>query len=72
MISSEEIGKIKAFFTKYQLTNFVKPLQMDIKTMVDTFGAVSIPTIYIYGKDHQLIKQYKGETKVASIIKHIK
>ncbi len=72
MISSEETSKIKAFITKYQLINFVKPLQMDIKTMVDTFGAVSIPTIFIYDKDHQLIKQYKGETKVASIIKHIK
>ena len=72
MISSEEIGKIKAFIAKYQLINFVKPLQMDIKTMVDTFGAVSIPAIFIYGKDRHLIKQYKGEANVASIIKHIK
>nr|WP_299422521.1 redoxin domain-containing protein [uncultured Emticicia sp.] len=72
MISSEEISKIKAFVSKYQLMGFAKPLQMDIKTMIDTFGAVSIPTIFIHRKDRQLIKQYKGETKVESIIKYIK
>lgn len=36
------------------------------------FGTRSIPSIFIYGRDHQLVKFYKGETKIDAILKHIK
>ena len=33
------------------------------------FGVKKIPTIFIYNKEGQLLKQYKGETKIDAIIK---
>jgi len=70
MISSENLSKIKVFIQQYNLTGFVLPLQMDTKLIVDTFGAISIPNIFIYNKSHHLVKQFKGETKIEALLKY--
>jgi hypothetical protein len=35
------------------------------------FGISSFPTIFIYNKEGELLKQYKGETKMEAILKLI-
>ncbi|MCA4893610.1 MAG: redoxin domain-containing protein [Cytophagales bacterium] len=73
MISSETIEVIKAFGDQYGLTNkpsitFAKISPDDV---FETFGSVSIPHIFIYGKDRKLIKEFKGETKIDAILQYL-
>lgn len=39
--------------------------------MRQLFDVKTIPSIFIYNKDGQLVKQYKGETKIDAILKAI-
>jgi thiol-disulfide isomerase/thioredoxin len=73
MISSEPIEAIKVFSGQYELSNepavtFAKINRDDV---YKTFGSVSIPHIFIYGKDHKLVKEFKGETKIEAILKYL-
>ncbi len=73
MVSSEPIKTIKAFSKDYGLSNeesvtFAKINRDDV---FETFGSVSIPHIFIYGKDRKLIKEFKGETKIEAILKYL-
>ncbi len=73
MVSSEPIKTIKAFSKEYGLSNeasvtFAKINRDDV---YETFGSVSIPHIFIYGKDRKLIKEFKGETKIEAILKYL-
>jgi peroxiredoxin len=40
--------------------------------MWSQFSVKSIPTIFIYNAQNQLIKRYNGETKIEAILKHIR
>lgn len=74
MISTEPLSKISAFAKDYNLTNDsqVQFLHINEEDIFDTFGAVSVPSIFIYGTDQKLIKHYKGETKIEAILQYIK
>jgi thiol-disulfide isomerase/thioredoxin len=73
MISSEPIKTIGAFAEQYGLhtepsVTFAKINPDDV---YQTFGSISIPHIFIYGKDRRLIIEFKGETKMEAILKHL-
>jgi thiol-disulfide isomerase/thioredoxin len=73
LISSEPIKTIEAFAEQYGLhtepsVTFAKINPDDV---FETFGSASIPHIFIYGKDRRLIKEFKGETKMEAILKHL-
>lgn len=36
-----------------------------------TFGSSSVPSVWIYSQDGQLLKHYKGETKPAALLKYL-
>jgi len=74
LISSEPIDTIKAFAELYGLRNqpSVTFAKINSKDVFGTFGSVSIPHIFIYGKDRKLIKEFKGETKVEAILQYLK
>lgn len=73
MISSEGIKTIKAFAEQYDLHTepSVTFAKINPEDHYKTFGSVSIPHIFIYGKDHKLIKEFKGETKIEAILKYL-
>lgn len=73
MISSEPISTIKAFAEQYGLHTEPSVIFAKIKPddVYDTFGSISIPHIFIYGKDRKLIKEFKGETKIEAILKYL-
>lgn len=62
--------RVEAFATKYHLwgvDNLV--VLLDHKNnFKNHFGTAVIPSIFIYGADHKLLKVYKGETKMEAII----
>jgi thiol-disulfide isomerase/thioredoxin len=73
MISSEPIKTIKAFAEEYGLNSeanitFAKINRDDV---FETFGSVSIPCILIYNKSRNLVKEFKGETRIEAILQYL-
>lgn len=73
LLSSENIASIKKTSFDFELANvpnvyFVKINPGDV---YKTMGTVSFPHIFIYGKDHKLIKEFKGKAKIEAILKYI-
>ena len=73
MISSEPLATIRTFATRYGLDQRpnIRWLGMDPVAVTRTFGAVSVPSIFIYNPHRQLVKHYRGETKMEAIVQHL-
>jgi hypothetical protein len=71
-ISSQPLKAIREFSTRYRFTNaraaFFKITHEDLYR---SFGSVAVPHIFIYSKEQQLLKEFKGETKVSSITRYL-
>jgi peroxiredoxin len=70
MISVEPLTKIRAFAQKYDM-GFVTMLQLNAVQMTQIFGEVSIPSIFIYDRQHRLRKHYRGEVMAETILKFL-
>lgn len=73
MLSSENLSAIQAFVRQYQLDKRanIQAMQLDPVAITQTFGAVSVPSIFIYDTHRQLVKHYRGETKLDAILRHL-
>jgi len=73
MVSSEPIKDIRKFSIEFGLNDLptVTFTKIRPEDVYDTFGSVSIPHVFIYSKDHELIKDFKGETKIEAILKYL-
>lgn len=73
MLSNEPLAKLKTFAQSYGLTGIanLQIAQIPANKSFDTFGFTSVPSLFIYNKNQQLIKQFKGETKIEAVIKAI-
>jgi thiol-disulfide isomerase/thioredoxin len=73
LVSSESIHKIKAFYQKYNLFKIkhLHILKTTTQNFYDYFGETSVPSIFIYSADNQLIKHFKGETKIEAILRSL-
>jgi len=69
-ISDEPKEKIIAFSKEFQLYDKenIWWLKMQPEDVYKTFGPIMVPHIWIYSKDGQLVKEFKGETKVEAIL----
>jgi len=69
-VSDEAEEKIAAFSREFQLDakENVWWLKMQPEDVYKTFGPIMVPHIWIYSKDGQLVKEFKGETKVEAIL----
>lgn len=72
-ISIEPVEVIKKFAEKHNLTNYANISFNHIEGIDSSkkFGVVTFPTIFIYGKEGNLLKQYLGEAKIEAITKFI-
>lgn len=72
-VSFESIEGIKQFAEIHYLLNKENIVFLQDKEMIfeELFDAKSIPFMLLYSKDNQLIKKYKGATKIDNILKHI-
>lgn len=73
MLSIEPLANIRKFIKTYRLEGFsnLQVGQITGKTAVETFGFKSVPHILIYNTENQLVKEYKGETKIEAILKYL-
>lgn len=72
MISYESLENILAFKEKYKLNNNLITFLQDPKYQFDDiFGNSPIPTSFIYNKNRKLVKQFKGEVKIETLLKYL-
>jgi len=72
-ISDESKEKIAAFSKMSKLNNRdnIWWLKMQPEDVYKNFGNISIPHILIYSKEGQLLKEYKGVTKVDVLLEYL-
>lgn len=70
-VSFEPADSIKVFAEKYQLLNKENITFLEDEKMIfsNLFDAKSIPFMLLYSKENQLIKKFKGATKIENVLK---
>tara|TARA_R110001592_G_scaffold363285_1_gene683196 strand:+ start:4082 stop:4696 length:615 start_codon:yes stop_codon:yes gene_type:complete len=73
MISPAPLTQIKQFNSDYLLDKIpsLKVLWDKEQKFESYFGNTTFPTVFIYSKQNQLQKKYKGEVKIEAILKHL-
>ncbi|NJN34079.1 MAG: hypothetical protein HC817_07345 [Saprospiraceae bacterium] len=73
MFTSEKDSLIKVFTHSYGLDTLknVQVISDENDELYKFFQVKSYPSVFIYNKERQLVKQYKGETKIDAILKAI-
>ncbi|MFP4022879.1 MAG: peroxiredoxin family protein [Thiohalospira sp.] len=73
LISIEEPEIIKAFVKKYNFLNQSNVIVLHDKTLnfEKIFGNCPFPTTFIYDRNWELVKQFKGEVKVEALLKYL-
>ena len=41
------------------------------ESVLDNYGPISAPSLYIYSSEHTLIKAFNGEVAIATVLKYI-
>lgn len=76
LISIEEPDILLEFFNKQSLLtgskNYVSVLYDKHLQFEKIFGNCPFPTSFIYNKDHDLVKVFKGEVKIEAILNYLK
>lgn len=72
-LSSNTQEQIVKFSNDYQLASLpnVKLAQAESTKIIQTFGAIPTPSLYIYSTEKRLVKQFNGETSIEEIIKFL-
>src|SRR6185369_7753664 len=72
-IASSPDAEIIRFAETYQLQGYTNIFfaRAEIAEVIDRMGPMSVPGIFIYSADRQLVKKFDGETAVNEIAKFL-
>jgi len=72
-VASDSFENMKDFAKTYDLLDQpnVRFARTEIMEVINNFGAISTPSVYIYSDERQLIKSINGETRIEEIIKYL-
>jgi peroxiredoxin len=72
-ISSASFEDINHFATTYQLANYKNVVfaRTESKNVLDAFGPIETPTIFLYDKNGKLIETFSGEVAIEVVLKYI-
>ncbi len=72
-IATAPFKDIDQFAKDYQLTNHtnINFVRTTMPEVLNNFGAIPTPSVYIYSSEKRLVKAFIGETKVEEIIKYL-
>jgi len=73
LVSDEPIERLREFGEAYDLLSapnvyILHDANGDFKRL---FGTSSVPSIFIYNRSRELVKHYKGETKIEAILTYL-
>jgi peroxiredoxin len=72
-ISSASFEDINHFASTYQLADYKNVVfaRTESKNVLDVFGPIETPTIYLYDKNGDLIESFSGEVAIEVVLKYI-
>ena len=72
-ITTSSQQKIETFANEYKLADYpnVHFCQTTSQSVLDNFGPIDAPSLYIFSSDRRLVKSFNGETPINEILKHI-
>jgi len=72
-ISSAPFEEINHFASTYQLQNYKNVVfaRTEAKNVLNAFGPIETPTIYLYDKNGKLIETFSGEVAIEVVLKYI-
>ena len=72
-ITYAPMADIQRFAQEYRLdgNKNINFAYADVQPILDNFGSVPTPSMYIYSDKRQLVKAFEGETPITEILQHI-
>jgi peroxiredoxin len=72
-ISSSSMEEIKTFSNDYKLAGIPNVIfgQTSTNSVIDNFGPIQAPSIYIYSHSGKLTKHFNGQTEIGEILKYL-
>ena len=72
-ITSSSITEIEKFARDYKLNEHknVHFASTSTENILNNFGPIETPSIYVYSKEHRLVKSFNGEVSIAEVLKYI-
>jgi thioredoxin-related protein len=72
-ITSQPLDLAEKFSKDYALSGYsnVHFSWAPVEDVLNNYGPISTPSIYIYSADQRLIKSFTGELKIAELLKYI-
>ncbi len=72
-ISSASFEDINHFATTYQLANYKNVVfaRAETRNVIEAFGPIETPSLFLYDKNGKLIQSFSGEVAVEVILKYI-
>jgi peroxiredoxin len=72
-VASDSFENMRDFAKTYDLINLpnVRFARTEVMEVINNFGAIATPSVYIYSDERQLIKSINGETPIEDIIKYL-
>ncbi len=69
-ISSDALDRIGSFAKEYELAGFdnIHFGQTDTQNILNNFGPIDAPSLYIYNAEGRLVKKFNGETEITLIL----
>lgn len=73
LVSDEPLERLQQFAQEYDLADQpnIHILYDEKRQFKDFFGTSMVPSIFIYNREQQLVKHFKGETKIEAILKYL-
>lgn len=72
-VSSSPVHELEKFANDYKLRGIPNVLfgQTTTESILNSFGPIQTPSIYIYSGEGKLVKHFNGQTEVGEIIKYL-
>ena len=72
-ITTSSQQQIDTFAKKYRLADYpnVHFCLTTSESILDNFGPIDTPSLYIFSSDRKLVKSFNGETPIGEILKYI-
>ncbi len=72
-VSSDSFENIGRFAKDYDLVGHanVHFVRTEVMEVINNFGAIATPSVYIYSDERQLVKAINGEARIEEIIKYL-
>ena len=72
-ISIAPYEDIEKFAKGYKLTGHanIHFVRTEMQDVINNFGTISAPSIYVFSKERKLVKAFNGETKIEEIVSHL-